>query len=261
MVVTAGFCTIWATIHFMLPSEAKPINTNASLAHATRQAPIANPVVFPTLPSEPAAHHRGIDVLKALVTAGSLPYAAPVAGQSRSSTEALHRALASPSFSALASRTDAEGLFEASVWIHACHSGELHAGDARCDPAQLPELAYSDRLQLAAIAAGQPAAVLFWIEHHAASQWMQTVLPGGGMLREHIFAMAAHGDSEAFRAIYLLCDEPDACVNAAFTQRVMKALWMQARQQAVPGNTAESAQVANRVTELRQRLPTWDLAS
>lgn len=178
----------------------------------------------PSLP--PSSSGPGIDVLSRLEAAArSRDADALQANPSNTMTEALQRALSYPGFSALAGRSDAEGLVEAAAWADACARDAMVAQERllRCSDTRLRGAHVADELLVKAADAGQPAAVLTLAERNPA-QWMEIPLPGGEMLGDRVFGLAAHGNPAALALLSQWCANADACTDARLTRNVLALL-------------------------------------
>ncbi|SDI25040.1 hypothetical protein [Paraburkholderia phenazinium] len=267
--VICGGVTIAVTLalmgHWPLFAAAR---TMPVAMHATTQVPdVLTPggvsaAQRPTV--EPAAFaHPGIDVLARLESAARSSTAAQSGpNTSETLTEALQRALSYPDFSALAARSDPEGLVEAAAWADACERGALSAQDEglRCGDVKLHGASYADDLLKKAADAGQPAAVLALADRYP-DQWLEIPLPSGEMLGDRVFTLAAHAYPAALAMLSQLCSAPEVCANGLLTRNVLALLQLGMSEtgtsdagQYLTGTESEQRAATDRAAQLRAAL-------
>lgn len=237
-------------------------------SHATTQIPdvLAAGGVTSTQRSTPepsASAHAGIDVLARLESAARSETAVQLgANTSNTLTDALQRALSYPDFSALAARSDPEGLVEAAAWADACERGALSDQEEglRCGDVKLHGERYADDLLKKAADAGQPAAVLALADRYR-DQWLEIPLSSGGMLGDRIFTLAARANPAALAMLSQLCAAPDACVNGLLTRNVLALLQLSMSEtgtsdagQYLTGTESDQRAAVDRTAQLRAAL-------
>ena len=214
--------------------------------------------------AQPAsAATNGVDVLARLETAAGSGHAVQSeTNTSNTLNEALQRAFSYPDFTALAGRSDPEGLVEAAAWADACAGGMLAAQEQllRCGDAKLHEARYAEDMLKKAADAGQPAAVLALAQRYPA-QWLEIPLPGGDMLGDRVFALAARGHPAALAMLSQLCAVEGACVEPQLTRNVLALLQLSIYKtgtsdvsQYLTGPESERRAAADRAAQLRARL-------
>lgn len=244
-------------------STATPVSmsTTAAAPHHERvdsaQAPTS-----PTSTSSQVVAHTAIDALARLEKARTHPLPPTAANASNTFDEALQHALSYPAFNALDGRTDAEGLIEAAAWADACARSTLPAQDQtlRCTDARLRDPHYADLLLRKAAEAGQPAATLTLASRNL-TQWMEIPLANDDTLGEHIFTLAAHGNSTALAMLTQWCAAPDACTDSQLTRNTLALLQLglyktgtSDASQYLTGNADEQRAAVDRADALRKLL-------
>jgi hypothetical protein len=267
--VICGSVTIAVTLALMgrWPLFAAGSITPVAI-HTAAQIPdaLANGAVrsTPQAINEPhASAHSGVDVLARLESAGHGGTAVQ-SGPDISNTlsEALQHALSYPDFSALVTRSDPEGLAEAAAWADACERGALSAQEEglRCGDVKLHGARYADDLLKKAADAGQPAAVLTLADRYP-DQWLGIPLPGGDMLGDRVFALAAHANPAALAMLSQLCSAPNACVDGVLARNVLALLQVGTSEtgtsdasQYLTGTESDRSAASERAAQLRAAL-------
>jgi hypothetical protein len=250
------FVTAWLLRHE--PPASLPAVSREAHANNARYVPVQ------TFAAPAVQQSQGIDVLAELEAAHNAPYLTRSSALSNNINEAMQRALIYTTFAPLSERTDAEGLYEAAAWAMACNRHSMPDQAQRCSIPQLLDPAYADDLLYAAASAGQPGAVLEWTARHL-TQWQVLPAAGGGMMRDRLFALASHGDTQALAITRQLCTSSNACSNGALTRNVLAILLVGIMQRAsgsVPlqtdsileGSPSDRRQAAERAEQLRRNL-------